>query len=137
MLIKSSIKSLGAKVVTLLLIAILGIIPLIGCSQSNDDTEYPEYAVSTNSEIDCIELSYDGVIYRPYGVFPNNKLRGKQIGIRGNDTQSKICEVKGYSSKEWITEYSDAFMGGGDMLFKAVGVTEIPEDLKQYKEYDY
>ena len=62
---------------------------------------------------------------------------GEQIGIREGDPESKICEVKGNDSKEWISEYSDMFMGRGDMLFEAIGVTEIPTDLEKYKAYDY
>ncbi len=110
---------------------VIAIFSLTGCNQ----TEYPEYSVTDNTEY--VELHHNGVDYRPYGVFPDQKYRGKQIGIREGVPKSRICEVKGYDSSEWIIEYLDEFMGGGDMLFKAAGVTEIPEELEQYKEYDY
>ena len=123
-----------------LILAVMLIVGVVlcfsGCNQQLQG-EYVEYAVSENEELGCIELHYEGVIYRPYGVFYNNDFRGKQIGIRESDSESKICEVKGYDFKEWITEYSDVFMGGGNMLYKAVGVTDIPEELKQFKQYDY
>lgn len=106
---------------------------LAGC-KPNSQTEYPAYPVTENNGF--IELSHNGVVYRPYGVFSDNSYRGKQIGIREGDPKSKICEVKGHDSSQWIVEYLDEFMGGGDMLYKAVGVTEVPAELEQFKQYD-
>ncbi len=101
-----------------------------------NQTGFPEYAVTDNKELNVIELSRDGIVFRPYGGMPDNTIRGKQIGIRENDPQSKICKVKGYQADEWIIEYLDVFMGGGNMLFKAIDVTEIPAALKQYNVYE-
>lgn len=28
------------------------------------------------------------------------------------------------------------FIGGGDMLYKATGITERPAEMEQYKEYE-
>ena len=125
---------------SLLLFVCMGLVLLlclVGCGLDNH-TEYPEIAVSTNNELGCVELIHDGTTYRPYGVVGSFfSLRGEQIGIRKDEPNSKICEVKGYQSSEWLIDYLDVFMGGGDMLFKAVGVTEIPVKLEQYKEYDF
>jgi len=117
-------------------VLVFAVLYLSGCSQHPQDG-YATYEVSENEELGCIELHHDGIIYRPYGGFYNNDFRGQQIGIREGDPESKICEVRGYDSKEWITEYLDVFMGGGDMLYKAVGLTDIPEELGQFKDYDY
>jgi hypothetical protein len=127
-------KSYIKTVLTLFLVLVMATWSLAGC-KSNNQTEYPAYSVTDNTEF--IELHHDGIGYRPYGVFLDHKFRGKQIGIREGNPKSKICEVKGYDSSEWIVEYLDEFMGGGDMLFKATGVTEIPAELEQYKQYDY
>ncbi len=108
---------------------------LSGCKPA-DPVTYPEFSVTENKDLNVVELNHEGVVYRPYGVVPNPSLRGSQIGIREDDPQSKICEVKGYSSDEWIIEYLDVFMGGGDMLFKAVGTTDVPAELEQYKQYE-
>lgn len=97
---------------------------------------YPEYTVTEKKELNVVELNHDGIVFRPYGVIPDKSLRGKQIGIREGDPQSKICEVKGHPSSEWVIEYLDVFMGGGDMLFKSTGTTDIPTDLEQYQEYE-
>ena len=105
--------------------------------QNEYPTEYPEYSVVENTKLGCLELDYEGVVYRPYGVFNTSDYRGNQIGIREGDPESKICEVVGYSSDEWITEYLDVPMSGGDMLFKSVDVTQIPAELEKYKQYDY
>ena len=106
-----------------------------GCEPASPEA-YPEYAVMENKDLNVIELSYDGVVFRPYGIIPDTSLRGNQIGIREGVPESKICEVKGYPSDEWIIEYLDIFMGGGDMLYKATGTTDIPSVLEQYKEYE-
>lgn len=108
---------------------------LSGCKSAAPAT-YPEFTVTENKDLNVVELNYDGIVYRPYGVVPDNSLRGTQIGIRKDDPQSRICKVNGYSSDEWIIEYLDVFMGGGDMLYKSVGITEVPAELEQYKQYE-
>ena len=118
-----------------LLLAVLTIYVLFACGYS-DQTEYPVYTVTEDDTIGCIELLHEGISYRPYGII-DRKFRGTQIGFREGVPESKICEVKGYASSEWIVEYLDVFMGGGDMLFKAVGTTQVPAELEQYKQYDF
>lgn len=90
-------------------------------------------------------ISYDGVTYRPFGVFGEDglfafdKFIGNQIGIRvtgKDDHPTKIYDIKGYNPKEWIVEYNDILMGG-NMIFKAVGVADIPKGFEKYKEYDF
>jgi hypothetical protein len=108
---------------------------LIGCV-SNNSTVFPEYKETENLELGCVELSYNGDTYRPYGVFDDDILKGKQIGIREGVHDSKIYEVIGYDSTEWIVEYLEVTMGG-NILFKAVGVTDIPAELESTKQYDY
>lgn len=105
-----------------------------GCKAA-DPVTYPGFTVTENEELNVVELNHDGIVYRPYGVVPDTSLRGTQIGIRKDDPQSRICEVKGYSSDEWLIEYLDVFMGGGDMIYKAVGIT-VPAELEQYKQYE-
>ncbi len=119
---------------------------LTGCSNSNNQTKYPKYLETTNSELGCVELSYNGVVYRPFGIFGGgetptltfSEFIGNQIGIRKMETPppTKIYGIKGYNSKEWIVEYDDILMGG-NMIFKAVGVTDIPPELAKYKQYDF
>lgn len=121
--------------IVLTIVTLACFLGVVGCSPVSQTT-FPAFTVTENKELNVIELSHDGVIYRPFGVVPDKSLRGKQIGIREDDPQSKICEAKGYSSKEWIIEYLDVFMGGGDMLFKAIGIAEVPAELEQYKEYE-
>ncbi|MDR1679912.1 MAG: hypothetical protein LBR81_09090 [Prevotellaceae bacterium] len=101
---------------------------------------------TVNSESGYAELSYDGVTYRPFGVFGGgekltvtfSEFIGNQIGIRKLETPPpiKIYEIRGYNSKEWIVEYDDILMGG-NMIFKAVEVTDIPPELEKYKQYDF
>lgn len=66
-----------------------------------------------------------------------NGLRGNQIGVLNDDHDVKIYEVKGYEVSEWIIERLDVFMSSGDTLYKAVGVSEVPSELEQHKDYDF
>jgi hypothetical protein len=123
--------SLG--MVVLVMIALVS--NLTGCTPKNQKT-YPDYSETVNEELGCAELTYDGVTYRPFGVLINTKLRGTQIGIRENNPDLKIHEIKGYSSSEWIIEHHTVLMGGIS-IWKAVGVTDIPSELEQHRQYDY
>ena len=125
----------------ILFLLFITILCMFGCTAETRE-EYISYSAVDNEELGCMELHNEGIIYRPYGVFTSNKstksnkFKGKQIGVREDAADLKIHEVKGYDSNEWIVEYLDVLMGG-NMIFKAVGVNEIPEELGQYKQYDY
>ena len=112
-------------------------VPVItGCSHENL-VEYPYFEVVDNDELGCVELIHEGITYRPFGSFGgDSKYRGNQIGIREDNEDSKICEIKGYNSSEWIVDYHDVIMGG-DMIFKAIDVTDIPLELAKFKDYNY
>ena len=126
-----SIKAL--LILVLFMIALVSI--LTGCSSETQKT-YPDFAETVNEDLGCAELTYDGVTYRPFGVLTSTKLRGTQIGIRENNPDMKIHEVKGYTSSEWIIEHHTVLMGGIS-LWKAVAVTDIPAELEQHRQYDY
>ena len=130
-------KKFNLKSMVLLLVSIVSLsLGASGCMQQPQD-EAIAYEVSENAELGCVELHREGIVYRPFGVFYDTSFRGALLGIREGDAESKICEVKNYASTEWIAEYVDGFMGGGDMLYKAVGVTNIPEELESFQQYDY
>jgi chloramphenicol 3-O-phosphotransferase len=119
----------------LVFVGFILVICLSGCLTALK--EYPVIPVSINTELDCVEFSYDGIIYRPYGIVSSSKLRGERIAIREDADNGIVCKVKGYEVSEWLIDYLDVFMGGGDMLWKAVDVTVVPAELQQYQEYDY
>ena len=124
------------KNIFLLLLLLFTILLHMSSCKAEPQEEYISYSAVENEELGCAELHNEGIIYRPYGIFTSNKFKGKQIGVRDDAADLKIHEVKGYDSSEWIVEYLDVLMGG-NMIFKAVGVNEIPEELEQYKQYDY
>ena len=107
----------------------------ISC-KPNKNKEYPKYLISVNNDLNCVELTYNNITYRPFGVFTDNKLKGNQIGVRENSKNSKIYEITGYSTNEWIVEYLEVLMGT-NMILKAVNVNKIPPELEKFKEYDY
>jgi len=102
----------------------------------NDNKEYPVYLISVNNDLNCVELTHNNITYRPFGVLLNNKLKGIQIGVRENSPNSKIYEINGYSSNEWIVEYLEVLMGS-NMILKAVNVKNIPQELETYKQYNF
>jgi len=101
-----------------------------------DQTEYPIYQVMVNEELGCVELVHADIVFRPFGVLGSRTLRGKRIGVREDVPDAKIYEIKGYDSGEWIVEYLEVIMGG-NMVFKATGVREVPAELEQFREYDW
>ena len=116
------------------LLIIIVFLCFISCKANNK--KYPEYSVKVNTELGCIELFYEGITYRPYGIFTSfNKLNAKQIGINDNSPNSQIYELKGYDSREWIVEYLDVLMGTNRLL-KSIDVIEIPKELEKYKVDD-
>jgi hypothetical protein len=96
----------------------------------------PAYQVADNKELGCVELSYDGVTYRPFGVLDKDFL-DVRIGVRENGGDVFVYSIRGYDSSQWICDMADSGLMDSPMLLKAVGVTDIPDALKQYKEYDF
>jgi hypothetical protein len=77
--------------------------------------------------------------YAPFGILSNESVKqflGEPIGVIDTEgyEEAIIFSVNGYSSKEWIIEYLNVFMGGGHMLFKESNVTLIPDELKEFEE---
>ena len=120
------------------LLIIIVFLCFISCKANNK--KYPEYTIRDNTGLGCIELVYEGITYRPYGILTLdsgfNKFLTKQIGIREDNSNSKIYELKGYDSREWIVDYLDVFLGVS-LLLKSIDVIDIPKELERYKAYDY
>lgn len=65
--------------------------------------------------------------YAPFCVV-SKKDCGEQIGYVDGDTDDRISEYKGYSTKEWLVSWMP--MDGGAMLLKEQSVTDIPNGLE-------
>jgi len=131
-------KEINKKIIIPFLLIIIAFLRLISCKANNG--KYPEYTVRDNTELGCVELVYKGITYRPYGILTLdsgfNKFMAKQIGIKEDNSNYKIYELKGYDSREWIVDYLDVFMGSS-LLFKSIDVIDIPKELERYKAYDF
>jgi len=131
-------KRINKKILISFLVSIIVFLCFISCKTKN--IKYPEYKVIDNTGLGCIELVYEDITYRPYGILTLdsgfNKFMAKQIGIREDNSNSKIYELKGYDSREWIVDYLDVFMGSS-LLLKSIDVINIPKELERYKAYDY
>jgi len=129
-------KSIKSRAFIFVLALALIITTLSSCSPKEESPALP-YVAQENSELGCMELSYNGKIFRPYGVIGGSSMRDKKIGVSGGADGEGIFSIKNYDSTEWILAGDDVFMSGADMLYKEVSVIEISEYLKQYKQYDY
>jgi len=129
---------MSKKILISFLLIIIFFLCFISCKTKN--IKYSEYKVRDNIELGCIELVYEGITYRPYGILTLgsrfNKYLSKQIGIREDNYNNKIYELIGYDSREWIVDYHDVFMGSS-LLLKSIDVIDIPKELERYKAYDY
>jgi hypothetical protein len=132
---------LSLAVVVFVLLAAILLLTACNRNVSGDDaTNYPEYTVADNDDLGCVELNRNGVTYRPYGSFTTDsaidRFIGEQIGVWEGVPDRKIFGVNGYDSSERIVDRLEVTMGG-NMIWKAVGVSEIPSELIEYNGYDY
>lgn len=106
-----------------------------------------EYTVRNNEELDCLELLYDGKIYRPYcaaEVSHVDCIIGyyEEIHSENDKYMHYVFNLKGESSDEWLVEACDE---GADYLnscnigfvWKEVNVTNIPKGIEKETEYEW
>ncbi len=116
----------------LLLVLVAMMLSLAACAiKKEDDSNLPKYEVAENDELNCVEITIDDVTYRPFGACDEDLL-DKKIGVREDSADSVIFTVKGYDPDQWICDMLISGMMDSPMLYKAVGVTDIPGELKQY-----
>lgn len=82
-------------------------------------------------------------VYVPYCPYEANML-GECIGYcdiestEGSDTfRAYICELKGYSSDQWIVEVLDTGYTREGMILWELNATEIPEGLSSEYEWNH
>lgn len=80
-------------------------------------------------------ISWENRTYVPYCVVEKNRC-GKQIGIVNGDKEDKVFEYKGYSTDEWITNMYVSGLMDNPMLYREIGVTNIPAGLESEYEWN-
>lgn len=125
------------KLITLL--AAAGMCLLAGCGSQLQLPETPViFEQGTNDEYAYLTEGYR--VYVPFCPYQSSLL-GECIGycdIKESESddsfQVYICELKGYSSDQWIVEILDTGYGREGMIFRELNATEIPEGLSsEYK----
>jgi hypothetical protein len=71
--------------------------------------------------------------YVPYGALSEYGDKGEQIGIVDGDKDDKVYECKGYSVDQWIV---NAYSNDSAMLYREVGVADIPEGWESEYEWN-
>lgn len=66
--------------------------------------------------------------YRPFCVISKRDC-GKQLGYINGERDDRVYEYMGYHVGEWIANYLT--VDGGAILYRAEGVTDTPEGLRQ------
>ena len=81
-------------------------------------------------------------VYVPYCPYELNLL-GECIGYcdiesteSGDTSREYICELKGYSSDQWIVEVLDTGYTREGMILRELNTTEIPEGLSSEYEWN-
>jgi len=74
---------------------------------------------------DYAAIVWEGRTYVPYCAISKGEC-GAQLGIVDGDKDDRVYEYKGYSSEEWII---DAYVMDSAMLWREMGVTDIPDGL--------
>ena len=125
------------KTVSFLLLVVL-VFALSACGLRKVDTsDLPALEVAVNEELGRVEITYNGIVYRPFGAC-DKALIGDAIGLRSDTDTGIVYTVKGYDADEWIIDMLTTGLMDNPALWKAVGLTDIPEGLKQYDaEYGF
>lgn len=85
-------------------------------------------------------LTVGDKVYVPYCPYKSNLL-GKCIGYcdieeSGETFRVYVCELKGYSSDQWIVEVLDTGYTREGAILREINTTEIPEGLSSEYEWN-
>jgi hypothetical protein len=132
------------------LILIMSLCVLASCNPFKDRRPYPDplpesllHFTELGDKERWLSLKkLDELTFAPFGTLSNEgmkRLLGEPIGIVDTEGYEEIIlfSVNGYSEKEWLIEVLNVFMSGGYGLLKEDGVTQIPDELKEFEEYDW
>ena len=126
----------------ILIIMLMTMSFLSGCGSKVQLSENPMvYESGVNEELEYAYLAYEDKIYIPYCPY-EGKYLGDCIGYCDIPEDEKaeggtvyICEMKGYSSEEWIIEVLDTNCREG-MIYREINTTNIPEGLSSEYEWN-
>lgn len=126
---------------TVLLVAV-GMCLLAGCGARLQLPETPVVYQRTVGD-EYVYLTEGNKVYVPYCPYKPNLL-GECIGYcdiestEGSETSREyICELKGYSSDQWIVEVLDTGYTREGMILRELNTTEIPEGLSSEYEWNH
>ena len=80
-----------------------------------------------------IVIIWEDRTYVPFCVVSKNDCE-TQIGYLNGEPDDRVCVYKDYPTDEWIANYLT--VDGGAILFKEVGVTNIPDGLESEYEWN-
>lgn len=126
---------------SILLIATLLTGSFTGCSKTPELPENPIiFEKMTNKSEGYVYLTADGKSYVPYCPF-KRRYMGECIGYYDSvgdefteNTRTYVYEFKGYSSDEWIVDYSPDINEG--MVMRELKATDIPKGLESEYEWN-
>ena len=139
---------------SILVTLLLAFILLVGCSNKNEmkdiinNPNLKEYSFEESKEYDCMELSYDGKIYRPFCSGDSKNLSEKNIvGYYTDDSEEKVYLflLDGVDSDNWLISVCVDESGEIDscnsyFIWKELQEQNIPKGIEvepDYKEWSY
>lgn len=102
-----------------------------------------------NEELGCIELVYDGKIYRPYCIGESGQLDSiigyyKESYGENITYMHYVFNLKEQLSDEWLVSIGDDGAGNIDVngcnmpfVWKEINVTNIPEGIEKETEWSW
>ena len=126
----------------LLLLGMVVVSLLTGCGSKLQLPDNPkEYEQRENSDVGYAYLVHEDKVFVPYCAY-EEKYLGSCIGYYDIPTTEYtdggrvyVCELKGYSSDEWIIDFLDMNCSEG-MIWREVNTVDIPEGLNSEYEWN-
>jgi hypothetical protein len=115
------------KKILSMLVIVGFIISLNGCSQQNLED------MTSGNGGGYATIVWGDRTYVPYGALSAYGERGNQIGIVDGEKDNKVYECKGYPVEQWIV---NVLPHDAAMLYKEIGVTDIPEGWESEYEWN-
>lgn len=83
-----------------------------------------------------VAILWEGRTYVAYCPISKSKM-GTQIGIVDGDKQDRVYEYVGCSTDEWIISMYISGLMDNPLLYKEIGVQDIPDEIQsEYEEWE-
>ncbi len=115
----------------ILCILLTAVIMISLCSCSKQELE----DMSTKIHDDHTDIVWGHKTYVPYCPISTTDC-GEQIGIVDGNKDDRVYAYKGHPADEWIVNVYHSHLMDGAMLYREIGVIDIPDGLQSEYEWN-